>query len=141
MTSELRTIAVGFDGSREAQDAVTWTLQLAATTGADVVIVHAVGLLEHMANTDVTLELDVTVRKLALKVDFDSARIRWLIEDGDACSVLVRCADEPTNADLLVVGSRGRGAHAGHLLGSTSLQVAERSSIPIVIVPTGRSRS
>lgn len=141
MTNGLRTIAVGFDGSRPAEEAVSWTLALADATGADVVIVHAVGLLEHLAETDVTLELDVAVRRLALRVGFDPDRIRWHVADGDACSVLIRCAGEPTNAELLVVGSRGRNAHAGLLLGSTSLQLAERSSVPLVIVPSERDAS
>ena len=141
MTNALRTIAVGFDGSRPAEEAVSWTLALADSTGADVVIVHAVGLLEHLADVDVTLELDVAVRRLAVRVGFDPERIRWLVADGDACSVLIRCAGEPTNADLLVVGSRGRNAHTGLLLGSTSLQLAERSAVPLVIVPSGRDGS
>ena len=141
MNSELRTIAVGFDGSRPAEDAVSWAFSLAGATGAEVVIVHAVGLIEHMSDTDVTLELDVAVRRLALKADFDPEGIRWHVADGDPCSVLIRCASEPTNADLLVVGSRGRGAHTGLLLGSTSLQVAERARVPLVIVPSGRDES
>jgi nucleotide-binding universal stress UspA family protein len=33
------------------------------------------------------------------------------------------------------VGTRGQGAHAGLLLGSTSLELAEHSTIPLVIVP------
>jgi nucleotide-binding universal stress UspA family protein len=52
--------------------------------------------------------------------------------------VLLRAKDEPIEADLLVVGSRGQGVHAGLLLGSTSLQLAERATIPFVIVPSGR---
>jgi nucleotide-binding universal stress UspA family protein len=41
----------------------------------------------------------------------------------------------PESADLLVVGSRGSEAHEGSLLGSTSLELAERSAIPVTIVP------
>ena len=141
MKNGLHTIAVGFDGSRPAEHAVSWAFTLADALGADVVVVHAVGLIEHMADTDVTLELDVAVRRLALKADFNPERIRWQVADGDACSVLMRSAGEPTNAELLVVGSRGRGAHAGGVLGSTSLQLAERSRVPIVIVPSGRDES
>jgi nucleotide-binding universal stress UspA family protein len=37
---------------------------------------------------------------------------------------------------LLVVGSRGLGAHAGMLLGSTSLELAEHSRVPLLNVPT-----
>jgi nucleotide-binding universal stress UspA family protein len=42
----------------------------------------------------------------------------------------------PESADLLVVGSRGSDVHEGLLLGSTSLELAERSTIPVTIVPS-----
>jgi nucleotide-binding universal stress UspA family protein len=41
----------------------------------------------------------------------------------------------------LVVGSRGQGAHAGHLLGSTSHELAEHARVPLVIVPTPEGTS
>jgi nucleotide-binding universal stress UspA family protein len=55
---------------------------------------------------------------------------------GSPAEVLVEIARD---ADLLVVGSRGRGAFAGLLLGSTSQRCAERSSCPVVVVPAPRS--
>lgn len=134
------TIAVGYDGSPSAQNALAWTFELARVTGARVLIVHAIGLLAryegHAGATE--LELEQSVGQLAEDVDFDMTHLRWFINNGDACSVLLRSIEDPVNADLLVVGSRGQGAHAGLLLGSTSLQLAERSSVPLVIVPMER---
>ena len=59
--------------------------------------------------------------------------------DGDPCGALLRMAEPPDSTILLVVGSRGSGAHAGTLLGSTSLELAEHSSIPVTIVPPSPS--
>ncbi len=41
-----KTILCGTDGSADAQNAVEHTAQLAQQLGADVVLVHAIGLLE-----------------------------------------------------------------------------------------------
>jgi nucleotide-binding universal stress UspA family protein len=46
---------------------------------------------------------------------------------------------EERGVDLIVLGSRGLGGYPELLLGSTSTQVAQRSSIPVVIVPDASS--
>ena len=132
----LRTIAVGFDGSDDSKAAVRWAFEMASQVDSDVVLVHAVGLLERARIEEVTAELRETVRRLTGESGFDHARVRLHVANGDPCSVLLRAKDAPLEADLIVVGSRGQGAHAGLLLGSTSLQLAEHSSIPVVVVPS-----
>ena len=134
------TIAVGYDGSASAQAALAWTFRLARSSDAHVVVVHAVGLLARYEGEGegVSLEMEQSVGQLAEDVDFDTAHLRWMVSNGDACSVMLRAIDDPVRAELLVVGSRGQGAHAGLLLGSTSLQLAERAQVPLVIVPMER---
>ena len=136
--SPLQTIAVGFDGSLDAVAAVRWAFELAKQVDAEVVVVHAVGLLEHAAEPGIAVELEATVEELTTEARLDPARVHWHVADGDPCSVLIRAAAAPLAADLLVVGSRGQGAHAGLLLGSTSHELAEHAAVPVVIVPTGR---
>ena len=138
MTKQLETIAVGFDGSLPAEAAVRWAFALAGPMGARVVLVHAAGLRARLDPEDVNAEFRESIDQLCEECAFDPARVTFEVDEGDSCSVLVRAAGEPINADLVVVGSRGKSVHAGLLLGSTSLQLAERSTIPVVIVPTGR---
>jgi nucleotide-binding universal stress UspA family protein len=130
-------IAVGFDGSAPSEAAAKWAFAFALQIDADVVLVHAVGILEHLAHEAVTEQFAGAVHALATEIGFDETRLQWHVDNGDACSVLLRAAQAPISATLLVVGSRGKGAHAGHLLGSTSLQLAERSKVPLVIIPAG----
>ena len=46
--------------------------------------------------------------------------------------------DLSTRADLVVVGSRGRGGFTGMLLGSTSQTLIHHAGCPVLIVPTDR---
>jgi nucleotide-binding universal stress UspA family protein len=133
----LRTIAVGFDGSPDAEAAARWAFDLAHRVGAEVVVVHAVGLLEHAGHLEVAAEFEATVRDLIGEVGLDPNRVRWQNSDGDPCSVLLRATEAPVAADVVVVGSRGQGSHAEHLLGSTSHELAEHTLVPLVIVPRG----
>ncbi len=64
------------------------------------------------------------------------AELRALV--GDPVESVLSLADEEA-AELIVVGSRGRGAVKGALLGSVSSTLATRASCPVVVVPQGRS--
>jgi nucleotide-binding universal stress UspA family protein len=62
------------------------------------------------------------------------------VETGDRVERLIAVCEEE-DADLLVLGSRGRGRIASALLGSVSMRVAPRASCPVAIVPEGASLS
>ncbi len=133
--TDIRTIAVGFDGSPDSEVALVWALDLAAPLGARVVAVHARGLLSRLEGWS-SSALESTVTRLAREHGVSVGDVSVCVEEGDACSVLVRCSRPPVDADLLVVGSRGDGKHPGLLLGSTSLELAQRAEVALVIVPS-----
>lgn len=135
--SKTETVAVGFDGSPHAEAALAWALGLAGALGARVVVVHAVGLLEAAAGSPGLYRLEGAVRGAVAQSFISEDRVRWEALDGSPTSVLTRASDPPIDADLVVVGSRGAGAHQGRLLGSTSLELAEQSRVPVMIVPLG----
>jgi nucleotide-binding universal stress UspA family protein len=130
-----RTVAVGFDGSPDSEAAVRWTLGLVTQLGASVIFVHATGLLERIDDPGLVIELEETVWVLASEAGLDPAQGRWHVVNGDPSSVLLQAAYPPISADLLVVGSRGFGTRVGLPLGSTSHELAEHATIPLVIVP------
>ena len=132
----IENIAVGYDGSPDAEIAVRWALGAASESGATVTIVHATGLLEHLHQHFSPDRLPPALLALVDECGFSPSRLRWLVDNGDACSVLLRAASPPINAGMLVVGSRGQGKCVGLLLGSTSLEVVEHATIPVVVVPS-----
>jgi nucleotide-binding universal stress UspA family protein len=66
-----------------------------------------------------------------LASELDGVEVDRVVLQGQAAGVLLEEAQE---ADLLVVGSRGRGGFSGLLLGSVSQQCAHHATPPIVIV-------
>jgi nucleotide-binding universal stress UspA family protein len=124
----IRRVLVGVDGSEAARRACAWACELAAQAGADVLAVHAVGLLEHAHLEEPGRGTAVQPADLGLP----SGALR--VVEGDPVDALLQLAEE-LGADLLVVGSRGIGGRPELLLGSTSAQVAQRSTRPVVIVP------
>jgi nucleotide-binding universal stress UspA family protein len=95
--------------------------------------------LEHagLLPDQVTVHREAALR-IAAEASGDPERIEWSVVDGDPCSALLRMTLPPESADVVVVGSRGSDAHGGSLLGSTSLELAERSTVPVLIVPPAR---
>jgi nucleotide-binding universal stress UspA family protein len=136
-------IVVGVDGSEESRSALTWALRQAHSTGAEVdaVLAYTTGV----AWIDVGSEYQVPMMReaakraqrelddvLAQETMNDAVEVRAHIVEGAPADVLVEAAD---GADLLVVGSRGRGGFAGLLLGSVSQRCVERAPCPVVVVP------
>jgi nucleotide-binding universal stress UspA family protein len=113
-------IVVGLDGSPGAQAAVDWAVRLRDALGAEVVAVHAVGLLEARHERDRPAGAE--------------AADRVEIVDGPAVDVLLRAA-ERERAALVVVGARALDDHPERALGSTSLRVLQGAGVPTLVVP------
>jgi nucleotide-binding universal stress UspA family protein len=128
-------VVVGYDGSPDARSAVAWAARTALALQARLQVVHVVGLLEHAGMGTARAVDGGDARSIATREGMDPEDVEWCRIDGDPCSALLRVAQPPDGAALLVVGSRGAGAHAGTLLGSTSLELAEHAPVPIAIVP------
>lgn len=133
--SRFRSIAVGYDGSVESEAAVRWAAELASVTGATLTVLHAAGLMEHLQPHLTSETMPRVIEEIAQECGLEGERCRWLVRQGDACSLLLRCTEDPIMADMLVVGSRGEGKRAGMMIGSTSLEVAQHATTPVVVVP------
>ena len=126
-------VVVGFDGSPDAYQAVQWAARLSVAVGAELTVVHAVGLLQGAGLDGPVLAHREGALRASVDAGLDPSSVRWSVVDGDPCSALLRATTGPVQADLVVVGSRGAGG--GSALGSTSLELAGHSRVPVVVVP------
>jgi nucleotide-binding universal stress UspA family protein len=133
-------VVVGVDGSANSRRALAVAAGLASATGAEVVAVHALGLLatlhgERVPASEHRSEIEVTMREEWCAPLADAA-IRWrcMVADGNPAEVLLHTAHDES-ASLVVVGSRGVGGHPDLMLGSTSHQVIQHTPCPAVVVP------
>lgn len=121
-----RAVAVAADGSERNDAALHWAAAEAARRDVDLVVIRAV---PDAGRADVGL-LDEVAERLATRVP--RKRVRTAVLVGRPEEVL--CAEQADLA-MVVVGKRGMSALPRLLVGSTSLAVAARSSVPVVVVP------
>ena len=137
-------LVVALDGSPDSARALSWAIDLARGLDAEIVAVHAVGLLMHGGGDEGT---PAEGHREAIRRHFEDewceplrqagVRHRILLVDGDPVIVLAETAEE-VGADAIVVGSRGTGGDPARLLGSTSHHLASNAVRPLIIVPPDR---
>lgn len=136
-------IVVGVDGSPGAEAALRWAVDEAARRQATLEVVNAwqypaIADMAGMSAAGVAWDSIGTAAKEVVEQAIDRVRplysgpIEAKVYRGLAASALVELAK---GADLLVVGSRGRGGFSGLLLGSVSQQCVHHAPCPVVVVP------
>jgi nucleotide-binding universal stress UspA family protein len=138
----MERIVVGVDGSETARAALDWALDEARLRNAAVDVVYAWHMLYLHSYPDAGVDLhpgefERDARQLLDGIigGADTTGVAAvepiLVCDGAARALL----DTAKGADLLVVGSRGRGGFTGLLLGSVSQQVVHHAACPVVVIP------
>jgi len=142
----MRRFVVGIDGSAESRRALAWALEAAREAGATLDVVHVwswsvatyPGFGVPVTSETIT-EIGHAAEETAQAVVDEvvgpdpDVEVRLAVVEGAPAACLIEAAD---GADLLVVGSRGRGGFTGLLLGSVSQQCAHHARCPLVIVPS-----
>lgn len=140
--STMHKIVVGVDGSAGSLQALEWAYGQAVLTGAELTAVHGwiypyTGSRTSVSEprTDMQLdameELKTSLESLEPRLSGGSVHVHAkLVELSPAEALLAEAGD----ADLLVVGSRGRGALRSALLGSVSRTVVHHATCPVAII-------
>jgi nucleotide-binding universal stress UspA family protein len=130
-------VVLGVDGSPASEAATAIAFQEAAQRGVDLVAVHAWSDSKLLAVPGVDWsamaadEEAVLAEQLAGMVEkYPDVTVRRVVVNDQPTRHLV---EQSENAQLLVVGSRGRGGFAGMLLGSVSTALAHDVQIPLIV--------
>jgi nucleotide-binding universal stress UspA family protein len=137
-------VVVGVDGSPTSEPALAMAFEEAAMRGAGLVAVHAwveftsetayVSARQFLVdwNAVETREHEMLAERLAgWQEKYPDVEVRRVVTGGRPAKCLL---DEADDAQLLVVGSRGRGGFTGMLLGSTSQALIHHAPCPLVVV-------
>ena len=149
MASGQELVVVGVDGSAESVAALAWATRYASASGARVRALLAWhypnvagappverapesvrGGTEHQMQAT----LDEAVAKACAG---QTPEVETTVGYGHPAQVLI---DASNDADLLVVGSHGRGAWSGMLVGSVSIHCVTGAHCPVVVVRGGASQ-
>ena len=145
-TSSAPRIVVGVDASPSSRAALRWAVRYASLAGGTVDAVQArhappvdaIGGFgqspaevddEDVVADEARRALDAVVNE-EVKPD-DRHLVTCRVFDGHPAEALMTAA---ADADLLVVGSRGRGGFGGALLGSVGQYLTHHSPCPVVIM-------
>lgn len=148
------TIVVGIDGSPASKAALEWGVAEARLRDARLVAIHAWSYIPLAAIGDPgmipmpsgDLPGQLELEQKAAEAELDAAlaeafpdslpsEVEKRLVEGDAAEALVA---ESEGAELLVVGSRGRGGLTSALLGSVSGHVLHHAACPVVVVKAPR---
>jgi nucleotide-binding universal stress UspA family protein len=142
----INRIVVGVDGSEHADAALEWAVRMAKGMGSEVIAVFAISLPFYFDAGYMTAvappQFDPEWRE-AMRKEFEGiwckrlrdagVQYRMVMEDGRPASVIATVADG-TDADVIVVGRRGRGGVAELVLGSVSHELILHSKLPILLI-------
>lgn len=153
----MNRIVVGVDGSKGSRNALLWASDEADRRNARLEVVHAYA--RHPDDLDVEIDYtsSVLIEQGAERPHSNSAtvadrrgehaqelaeRMAELAQNPDVVSLAIEkqqpaeaLIEQAASADMLVVGSRGRGRFASLFLGSVGQQCAQYAKCPVVIIP------
>ena len=134
-------VLVGIDGSPASEAATEVAFEEASRRGVDVLALHAWTDLrvsdfkELFPNFNWDAQLSHEEETLAERLAgwqerYPDVVIRRVVEIGEPSRPLIEASER---AQLMVVGSHGRGGFAGMFLGSVAAAVVNRARIPVIV--------
>ena len=136
-----KKILAAVDGSAHSDRAVQAAAELAACSGAGLLVCHVFYIPEHY-RSDLGGDLRAAIRKDGEDILVHAGHVAKqsgldaetrLLEEGHPAEAVIGLAGEE-NADLIVVGARGKSRDAIRALGSVSWTIAKLAKCSVMIV-------
>jgi nucleotide-binding universal stress UspA family protein len=142
----IERIVIGVDGSDQSAAALGWAIRLAMGMGSEVIAVFAldvplwlvepyVGAPPPRPDLEWRMGLEQAFNDQWCK-PLREAGVKYqaIMDDGRPATVIKSIA-EGMDAELIVLGRRGRGEVTELVLGSVSHEVALHSKLPVLLIP------
>ncbi|MFI7229688.1 universal stress protein [Nonomuraea angiospora] len=133
-------VVVGVDDSPQCEPALAYAFEQAKLRGSTLRVVHAWQLPVHAFAPEIAYDMD-EIRTAQHQVVGDRVKLFSddhpevkVVEDVQSAHPVEALTDASERADLLVVGSHGRGAVGSMLLGSVSRGVLHHAHCPVAVV-------
>lgn len=131
-------VVAGYDGSDAAGAALDWAVAYTDRIGGELLVVHAwrdryrAAIDDQEAHdfrrVDAAIDLDIGLERARATAQ---GHVRGTVVEARPADAIL---DAAQRADLVVVGSRGRGAVRTTLFGSVALDVVQRARCPVAVV-------
>jgi len=150
-----KKILVAFDGSEASKHALDHAVSIAEPFGAEIFVLSVVprvmmpvfpdegfgaapitaaqDMSEYQSNMKGIYEKSLNDAKKDINDHFPELKVSTKLMEGRPSNTIVSEA-ESEEADLIVIGSRGIGGITGWILGSTSRNVVESCTKPILVI-------
>lgn len=133
----IKKILVAIDRSAMAEEALKRAISMAKEKSAQLIVIHVIEpyfiespFIPSVDEEDVKQKVTEQVDRLTAAEDLDYI---LFVESGSAASSII-LTSQKTKADLLIIGTHGKDDLVSNYLGSTTLEVVQKTHIPVLIV-------
>lgn len=136
-------ILVPIDGSADSYRGFEYACDIALKYGAEITLIHVVEKIPTMYPTAPSIPIPEEyfveknhadrniLKKLAKELDSKGIKVQTILVSGNPSEEILGISG---NYDLIVIGSRGLGGLEKRLLGSVATEIAQRASVPVLVV-------
>jgi len=137
-------VVVGVESSPECADAIGFAFAYASSRGVGLTAVHCwwvdlsvlpPSMIAHWNDIDANEQAAVDAALAPWAARYPQVEVTRVMAAPDPATALCAASE---GAELLVVGSRGRGGFASLLLGSVSRKVLQHATCPVAVVRRGQ---